>query len=136
MGRMRDQVDAGLADAASTARDAGAVELLRTYADLIDDAGVPGKYTEALDWLVGVGAASEDKAADKHVRAILLGLSRQTATSDLGPKLLAAMEALQMTPRARKAAAPGSDRNGSKSPIAQLRDEVSEKRRRRAGNVG
>jgi hypothetical protein len=46
------------------------------------------------------------------------------------------MEALQMTPRARKAAAPGADRNGAKSPIAQLRDEVSDKRRRRAGNVG
>jgi hypothetical protein len=84
MGRMRDQVDAGLVDAAPTARDAGAVELLRTYADLIDDAGVPGKYAEALDWLVGIGAASEDKAADKHVRAILLGLagSRPPRTSD------------------------------------------------------
>jgi hypothetical protein len=132
MGRMRDQVDAALADTPPAGRDAGAVELTRTYADLIDDAGVPGKYAEALDWLMAAAASSEDRAADKHSRAILLALSHQTTTSDLGPKLLASMEALQLTPRARKAAAPGSDRNGVKSPIDELRD----KRRRRAGNAG
>jgi len=134
MGRIRDEVDQALADAKPGNRDAGAVALLRAYADLIDDAGVPGKYADALEWLSGI--ESEDRAADKHVRAITLALSQQTATSDLGPKMLAAMEALQLTPRARAAKAPGSDRNGAKSPVAQLRDEVAEKRRRRAGNVG
>jgi hypothetical protein len=129
---MRDEVDGALADGVPDRRDAGAVALLRTYADLIDAAGVPGKYAEALDWLIAVAAQSEDRAADKHSRAILLALSHQSATSDLGPKMLAAMEALQLTPRARKAAIPGSDRNGVKSPIDELRD----KRKRRAGNVG
>lgn len=132
MGRMRDEIDEALAEARAAKRDAGAVALLRTYADLIDDAGVPGKYADALDWVIGVAAASEDRNADKHSRAILLALSHQTAASDLGPKLLAAMEALQLTPRARKAASPADARNGAANPIDELRD----KRRRRAGNVG
>lgn len=136
MGRIRDEIDQALADAGPGKRDAGAVALLRAYADLIDDAGVPGKYAEALEWLVAVSELSSDRMADKHVRAITLALSQQTATSDLGPKMLAAMEALQLTPRARAAKAPGTDRNGAKSPVASLKDEVADKRRRRAGNVG
>lgn len=131
MARIRDEIDTALAEATPERRDAGAVALLRAYADLLDDAGVPGKYSDALDWVFQVAAASEDRNADKHARAILLALSLQSATSDLGPKMLAAMEALGLTPRARKVAAPAADRNGVKSPIDELRD----KRRRRAGNV-
>lgn len=137
MGAMRDEVDEALTDARAVKRDAGAVALLRTYADLIDDAGIPGKYAEALEWLAAIGGDSEDRNsedrnADRYVRTITLALSRQSAVSDLGPKLLASMEALNLTPRARKAATPADARNGAPSPIDELRD----KRRRRAGNVG
>ena len=100
-------------------RDAATAELARTYARLIDAAAPAAKYTAALDWLAHQGA--EDRDADKHIRTITAALAAHSVASDLGPKLLAALEALQMSPRARSAVQRGgSDDKPSVNPLDQL----------------
>lgn len=55
--------------------------------------------------------------------------------AELGPKLLAALTALQMTPAARKAAVQGKDQQAKAgNPLDELCDEVAEQRAKRSSS--
>lgn len=110
--------------------DAMTAALVVRYAELIDDAAPAGKYEEALDWLAGTTALSDDRDADKHARTIRRALARHSVASDLGPKLLAALDALLMTPRARAAARKAVTTPDDK-PRSNPIDRIAQQRARR-----
>lgn len=80
-------------------RDRGTVALARRYASLIEDAAAVAEELERLR------PADEDQAA--VIARLKARVEAQTVTSDLGPKLLAALTALGMTPAARAASTKG-----------------------------
>jgi len=97
--------------------DRGAVELAITYARQIDGAElVHAQLVKAL---------REVEALDVDLHDRLLGLvvrvERVHVLGLLGPKLLAALEALELSPRARAAVVKGGTRGHSTSPLDQLR---------------
>lgn len=98
---LTDALRTALAARPSVPEDAAAVELARTYAQLISNAAPAAKYRKALRWLAGV--QSEDEKAAEYADLIATALSEHSVASDLGPKFLAALEALEMSPRARAA---------------------------------
>jgi hypothetical protein len=106
-------------------RDGAALALALTYAGLIDNAAPAAKYAAALRWVNG----HEDRHAEKYAPVIEAALSAHSVASDLGPKLLAALESLQLTPRARAAAQNAS--TGDK-PSANPIDQLAHRRRGRA----
>ena len=109
-------VTAAAAGLESDDRDGAALALALTYAGLIDNAAPAGKYAAALRWLT-----TSDDVPATHERTILAALSAHSVASDLGPKLLAALEQLQLTPRARAAAQKAStDDQPRTNPIDQL----------------
>jgi len=132
-------VSSALDKAAPDRQDAGAVALARHYARLIDDAAPAAKYRKDLARLAAVveddpyaaGPGGSGEALDKVRDA----LAQHSVASDLGPKLLAALAALGLTPAARKAATKGSTDGGAGTtpvnPLDGLRDEVGEQRRKR-----
>jgi hypothetical protein len=99
--------------------DGAVAALALEYARLSDEAAPAGKYEAALTWLSGQGA--DDRDADKHIRTISQALAAHSVASDLGPKLLAALESLEMSPRARGAAKKGTaDDKPSANPLDEL----------------
>ncbi len=101
------------------ARDHATLVLALTYADLMDNAAPAGRYERALAWL-SRQRANDDKA-EEHVMLIMTALAAHTVASDLGPKLLAALEALRMTPRSRAQKWGGKDdRAATVNPLDQL----------------
>jgi hypothetical protein len=112
------------------ARDKAAAELALTYARLIDDAAPAAKYAAALRWLDGLETTA---AAEKYPDLIAAALSAHTVASDLGPKLLAALESLQMSPRARSAVQKGSTGD---QPSANPLDQLAERRAGRSRPAG
>lgn len=120
-GEQGSALDQALTGAKVQPEDASAVRLARQYAYLIDRAAPAAKYAKALEWLGDV--ADGDEGA-KHAETIRTALSEHTVASDLGPKLLAALTALGMTPAARAALAgkinpaPGGT---ARSPLDELR---------------
>lgn len=112
-------------------RDGAALALALTYASLVDNAAPAARYEAALAWL-GNGCDQEDSDAAKHTRTISTALAAHTVASDLGPKLLAALESLQMTPRARLAAQKAS--TGDKPSVNPI-DQLADRRRNRAQAV-
>lgn len=117
---LSDDLDAALAGLPPLPRDGGTVALAREYARLIDNAAPAGRYEEALAWLAD--AKPDDRDSDKHIRTIRNALAQHSVASDLGPKLLAALEALQMSPRARAMAHRGEvkDVPSTGNPLDQL----------------
>jgi hypothetical protein len=100
-------------------QDAAISAVAMEYARLIDEAVPAGKYGQALTWLAQQDF--EDKDADKHIRTISLALAQHSVASDFGPKLLATLEALLMSPRARAAAKKAvTDDKPIANPIDQL----------------
>lgn len=83
-------------------RDQATVALAIAYARLIDDAAPDKKYAAALRWLDRIPV--EDPAQEALREIIAVALAQHTVASDLGPKLLSALEALVLSPRARAAA--------------------------------
>jgi len=128
-------VSSALDKAAPDRQDAGAVALARHYARLIDDAAPAAKYRKPLDTLYHVVANSENEAAPEALDKVRDALAQHSVASDLGPKLLAALAALGLTPAARKAAMKGSTDGGAgptpPDPLGALRDEVGEQRNKR-----
>lgn len=129
--RLTDIVSAAVADP----RDPAAA-LALTYARQIDTAThVPFGLTAALDQLRRA-AEQADAHDDKHTRAfrkVAATLSAVTVTSDLGPKLLAALDALLLTPKARATVDKALDKiTHADSPLAALRTEEDELGKRRA----
>ncbi len=116
--------------------DEGARDLALLYAQLIDDPKAADKYTKALR-LVGeaVSAQADDMpitAAEQLMSAwdrISSALAEQTVASDLGPKLLAALTALGMTPagRAAKVASgkPGGEQSGDGGEVTPMPSALS-----------
>lgn len=100
-------------------RDQATVALAVSYARLIDDAAPDKKYAAALRWLARVPI--EDPAQEQLREIIMVALSAHTVASDLGPKLLAALEALILSPRARAAAKKAVlDAKPAASPLDEL----------------
>jgi hypothetical protein len=130
-----------LADAAQIrVMDRATRALAIRYAELLDDAAVAEKYHRAVR-MVGdaVTIQSEhmgETAANQLLTAwtrIESALAEHTVASDLGPKLLAALTALSMTPAARAPkAAPGRGEGGN-APAAELTplEKARERARRR-----
>jgi hypothetical protein len=111
-------------------RDRAAADLAVHYATLIDAAAPAGRYATALRWL-----ANADCESDADLRAketIRMALARHSVASDLGPKLLAALTELGLTPRARAAATEGVKPSGQ--PTSAL-DQLAERRRSRTGRT-
>ena len=138
-----------LADVVATAAkdvNAPAAALAIAYAERIDESGHVGvALAAALDQLrVAAQIADEsgeaDRVDDTNMRAwrkVSAALSAVTVASDLGPKLLAALDALLLTPKAR--ASVGQQLAGATpagSPLGALRAEEDELASRRARRTG
>ena len=114
-----------LADAEHETRDAGTVALVLRYGALLDNASVAQSFARAIEAVdSGIKYAAADmpmvraeqlESAWSKVRA---ALSEQTTASDLGPKLLAALTSLNMTPAAR--AEKADKGKGSTAPVVAL----------------
>lgn len=109
-------VNRALRDTQNLDRDAGAVALVRRYAYLIDEA-----QTLAAE-LSKLRTDDDDLVVTLH--RLRAKVDAQTVASDLGPKLLAALASLGMTPAARasstKGGTPGVG-NPAADALARLR---------------
>lgn len=136
--RLADIVAMSISD-----RQAPAAALAITYAERIDECGHVGlALSAALDQLrLAAQLADEADCAadDANVRAyrkVAAALSAVTVTSELGPKLLAALDALLLTPKAKAAVGQALPAASTASPLGALRaeeDELTRRRRARAG---
>lgn len=137
MGPQSQALAAALARApAATVQDGAAVELARRYAELLDAPVLPAKFRDAIDDLEAlIESARENRLvrtaeeADNALYKIKVALSEHTVASDLGPKYLAALTALGMTPAGRGARLAAVPPEGEK-PSANQR--LREKARARA----
>jgi uroporphyrinogen-III synthase len=106
-------------------RDVAAEELARRYAHDIDDAAVVStQAAKALRELAG----QIDHELYSRVAALFDRIESTAVLATLGPKLLAVLVELGMTPRARadttrKGGAPNVGGTPSESPIGRLRGE-------------
>ena len=93
---------ASLSGWSSSPRDGAAVQLAKRYAALLDASAIPSSYRAALDRMERlIRAGSFTKADQDAFTKIREALSAHTVASDLGPKYLAALASLGMTPAAR-----------------------------------
>ncbi len=120
--------------------DTATVTLARQYAQLIDNAAPAAKYRRHLDGLRAAVAALEQARpelaaqldAAEHLERIAEALAAHSVASDLGPKLLAALTALGMTPAARRAVRGGTDATPTGGTVTTLKS----RRRTRATRAG
>lgn len=139
--RLTDAVAASLAE-----QGAPAAVLALTYAERIDEAThVPLGLAAALDTLreaaqLADESTTADQLDDTHMtafRKVAAALSAVTVASDLGPKLLATLDALLLTPKARaKVGQKLDDATTAASPLGALRAEEDELASRRARHTG
>jgi hypothetical protein len=123
---VRQAVRAGGADK----RDQATAALAISYAQLIDNATASAKYARAVRWLERLDVPEEQE----HLREIIVvALAAHSVASDFGPKLLAALEALILSPRARAAAKKAV--NDAKPAGSQI-DQIAERRARRRTAAG
>jgi len=124
--------------------DQGAAALARKYATLIDNAAPAAVYAkhlralrEALECGRIAGAVVVGFDVEKAYEAIEVALSAHSVASDLGPKLLATLTALGLTPAARAERGGGKtdDGRGSGSKTDELRKRRDD-RAARAGGTG
>lgn len=133
---------AALKDLTISKRDGAAVELAKRYAQLLDAPGVPAKYRDPLAHLAAaVKYASangwDGDQAETALEKIQTALSDQTVASDLGPKYLAALTSLGMTPAGRGVRVPAAEGDKKpKGPTDELRDRRDERERRRLADQG
>lgn len=131
---MLPELERSLADAKLGALDAGAQALATRYAQLLDDAVAADKYAKSLRVLseaVRDYAGSLMPPQERELLAawdqVSSALAEHSVASDLGPKLLAAMTALGLTPAGRgalKQVAP--DNTGQlATPLRLLRSEAA-----------
>src|SRR4051812_28371909 len=91
-------------------RDDGAMALARRYAQLLDESALSTRYAKAIAELRRACRLSTDVRADEALEVVQFALAAHTVASDLGPKLLATLTALGLTPAGRGTAgkeAPG-----------------------------
>jgi len=118
-----EQVETALASVKIEPKDQAAAALARHYARLIDDAAPDKKYAEAIEWLAGVDT---NQRTDKFRLTIVAALSEHSSTSDFGPKLLATLTALGMTPAAAGNVVPEPVGKPA-SPLDELRQRRQDK---------
>lgn len=132
---MLPAVRSSLADAKLRPVDEGAKALALRYAELLDAAAVEKQYVKSLAVVErAVESASADlppQAADQLEAAfakISMALAEHSTASDLGPKLLAAMTSLGLTPAARAEKGPVGAAGGTvsemPSPLQAARDRA------------
>lgn len=107
--RLELAVTRSLQDVPKLPRDAAAVALARRYARVIDDAQ---RVAEELD-----GMTPDTDAQAEAIRRLAAKVEAHSVVSDIGPKLLAALNSLGMTPQARSSTQKG-DRPNAQSPAA------------------
>lgn len=128
-----------------TSLDAGSVALAERYANLIDHASARQTYAKAMrlvsaavemqaDHLTPPNAAALMEAWERLVSA----LAEHTVASDLGPKLLAALTALGLTPAARLQKVAGGAGGGqvlpaNTNPLTLIQGEADGRYGRNAG---
>lgn len=128
-----------LADAKLGAQDAGAAALAVRYAELLDQAAVERQYTKAVERIDRVVTGAADNMSQVAGQQVLdswdrirSALAEHSTASDMGPKLLAALTALGLTPAGR--ASKGSKEQPSASvstlpsPLQVLREQARERR--------
>jgi hypothetical protein len=128
-------VEATITAAKTRPEDAAAVELLRRYARLIDNAAPAGKYAKALDWLQNLRV---DDKCEQFRLVIMVALAEHSVASDLGPKLLSTLEQLGATPSARSrlsargVGATDAPPESAHDRMIRERDELAARRRDKA----
>lgn len=134
--RLAESVDAALPGSTEPA-----AVLALAYADAIDEAShVPLALAEALDLLRTAAAitdAGEEDGGDRASRAfrqVEAAVATVTVLDKLGPKLLAALDALLVTPKAKAAITGRLESAGQPdSPLDELRNRHDSRRLRAAG---
>lgn len=84
-------------------RDGATVALAKRLASLIDESAPLSSYTEPLLTLERLVRAEGDAEQQRAFRRLRDALGQHSVASDLGPKYLAALTALGLTPAARGA---------------------------------
>lgn len=130
-GPLARALNAALRDAPTLKRDGATVALAKRYAALIDESAPASKYREPLTLIKN--ALPADDQIEAAFRRIVDALSAHSVASDMGPKLLAALTALGMTPAGRgaKDATPPGDGTpkGKADELSERREERERKRR-------
>jgi hypothetical protein len=129
-----------LADVVATAvadQRAPAAALALAYAEQIDQAthvslGLAAALAD-VERAVMVAIESGEADALPAFRKIAAALSAVTVASDLGPKLLAALDALLLTPKARAAAGHALGAVAPAGPLKRLRERHDGRRLRPVG---
>ena len=125
---MSRAVAAALRQAKPEKLDAGAVQLAREYAALIDNATVSAKYRKPLEFVRhAIEWADDNRDALEAFDKIADALAEHSVASDLGPKLLATLTALGLTPAGR-----GTKGGQNGVPVANPLDELKARRASRA----
>ena len=117
--------------------DAAAASLAVRYAELMDEAAAAQKYAKAIrvisrfiDWNIDSMPQQTRRDVLEGWDRITAALAQHTVASDLGPKLLAALTSLQLTPAGRAAAPPPESGKGQvetlPDPLELLRGEQDE----------
>jgi len=106
--------------------DAATEALALHYAALIDNAAAGKKYAAALAWLRRAEQLTDE---EQHADTIRAALAAHSVASDLGPKLLATLDALKLTPRARATKEGGSGARPVKSALDELAGRRAARRR-------
>jgi hypothetical protein len=135
IGPQRRAVNEALKNLTVADRDKAAVQLAKRYAALIDEATPASKYRDPMRAISRAIGMSGDEDAVKAFDKIADALAAHSVMSDLGPKLLAVLTALGMTPAGRGAKIADDGAQRPKGPTDELREQA-EKRRRRANGEG
>lgn len=123
-GTIATALEAALDHAEQDDADGATVALARRYARELDEAAVvSAAITKALRELGAVNYDLHDKFL-----ALAARIEEAAVAASIGPKLLAALEQLQMTPRARAAVVKGgggnaTTGNGAESEMERIRRE-------------
>lgn len=94
--------------------------LVVQYATMIDTSAAEGSMADAMRFVASAVQLASDPVIDAAWRKVERAMSDHSLMSDFGPKLLAALESLGMTPRARRALVREAT-NGPASPVDELR---------------
>jgi hypothetical protein len=124
--RLTEAVTTAVGDAGSTP----AAVLALTYAESIDEAThAPLGLAVALERLAVAASIADEQDQDglgdtygQSFRKVAAALSAVSVASDLGPKLLAALDALLITPKARAAVGAAVAAPTAGSPLDRLRE--------------
>ena len=128
-GPIRRALLTSLRAAAVDPRDGATVALAKRLAVLLDEAAPRSTYTEPLLQLERLVAAVGDDEQQRAFRRVRDALGSHSVASDLGPKYLAALGALGLTPAARGAKGGGQGGGTGSSKL----DELRARRQRGAG---